>query len=60
MTTISGLRHYGDHVNRIESRFETRTLPFFAKNLSFGGETKTGRSAIDQQSQPVLEVNARE
>ena len=40
--TADGITHAyetydGDHVNRVAYRFETRTLPFFAKNLSFAG-----------------------
>jgi len=50
----------GDHVNRIESRFESRTLPFFAKNLSFGSGPKPERDAIDQGSQPEPKPKAPE
>jgi hypothetical protein len=30
----------GDHVNRVTVRLETKVLPFFAANLSFGAKKK--------------------
>jgi S-formylglutathione hydrolase FrmB len=63
--TADGIAHTyetydGDHVNRIESRFESRTLPFFAKNLSFGSGTKVKKGVIDQGSQPEPKPKAPE
>jgi enterochelin esterase-like enzyme len=32
----------GDHLNRVESRFETKVLPFFAVNLEFNSAARKG------------------
>ncbi len=41
----------GDHLNRIESRFDQNVLPFFARNLRFGAQGDSARRAPDRDRQ---------